>query len=127
MHVSPAVPLPGKIDRRIDQCNNASFIIPGHLQLEVDQLEVGANHDEIITDCSLEAEWTLRSEAVEGHSHERRHDGIKTISQDIIYPRQISESWDILGYPDPGINRDYPDLHLCCSNNRSKSGIFGLW
>ena len=92
--------------------DNASFIIPGHLELEDDRLEVGVNHDEIIADCSLEAEWTLRSEAVEGHIQPRRHDGIKTISQDIIYPRQISESWDILGYPDPGINRDYPDLHL---------------
>ena len=67
MPVLPAVvPLPGKTDASI----NASFIIPGHLELEVDRLEVGANHDEIITDCSLEVEWTLRSEAVEGHNHE---------------------------------------------------------
>ena len=64
MPVSPAVPLPGKTDASMHH----SFIIPGHLELEVDRLEVGANHDdEIITDCSLEAEWTLRSdEAVEG-------------------------------------------------------------
>ena len=44
MPVSPAVPLPGKTDASI----NASFIIPGHLELEVDRLEVGANHDEIL-------------------------------------------------------------------------------
>ena len=61
MPVSPAVPLPGKTDASIND---------GHVELEVDRLEVGANHDKIITDCSLEAEWTLRSEAVEGHNHE---------------------------------------------------------
>ena len=76
---------------------------------------VGANpDDEIITDCSLGAVWTLRSEAVEGHNHEgmtgsRRYPRISFILAKFRNP----ESWDILGYPDPGINRDYPDLHLC--------------
>ena len=38
----------------------------------------------------------------------RRHDGIMRISQDILYPRQISESWDILrispSWDNPGLS-----------------------
>ena len=90
-----AVPLPGKTDYA---SMHTSFIIPGHLELEVDRLEVGANQDEIITDCSLEAEWTLRSEAVEGQNHEgmtgsRRYPRISFI---LAQFRNPGISWDIL-------------------------------